>query len=253
MVRSQTCFQKCKDSHVQEMENALGPSSRRATQLMPPLNALLGGATNRQDVDDLVTRLQAVCRANNNFIRCIRKCSDQNTVDILVKGQTAWLIICSAFQLYTETFISSILTCWARYGDEMNEGCAAEELQLESAFHQIATNRQDSIQSHYPLLCRNVVQHDVCYIRQVKRLCDRTAFKFLLQMNEKSFIAMTELFRWSDRRRSLPEECEHWISSSQYSALFAERSTAPRKARTGSAQSFFASPLLVLLLICLLP
>ncbi|VDD96333.1 unnamed protein product [Enterobius vermicularis] len=175
------------------MEESLGLSSRQTVRLMPPLNMLLGDSGNPVSLDELIAKLTAVCRTNSKFLQCIRECPDQSASEILIKGQTAWITICKTFNLYSDPFKTSVLICWARYGNKMSMSCTAEEAELESAFLRMAANGRNNVQNYTALLCRSVVQHDLCYVNQVRQHCDRTALRFFLQLSERSF-AYVSLF-----------------------------------------------------------
>uniref|UniRef100_A0A0N5ALB6 SPARK domain-containing protein n=1 Tax=Syphacia muris TaxID=451379 RepID=A0A0N5ALB6_9BILA len=128
------------------------------------------------------------------------------------------MTICKIYNLYPDSFKYSVLSCWIRYGNKISLSCASEEANLESSFLQMAINGKINAQNYTALVCRNVIDHDVCYMQQVGQYCDRIALRFILQLNERT------------PGNILPNDCKQWLNLGQLQKLLGDRSVAHRRA-----------------------
>ncbi|EFO23676.1 hypothetical protein LOAG_04808 [Loa loa] len=138
------------------MANILGESDHWTKDFVTPLHTILIGLpkTSGQRISSFAKRIDDICKLNAEFTNCINSCGDKTTGHILLKGQIAWTSICDAYHYNTGDFLSFIIPCWSRYGNNVVTQCAMQTSILQHAASNLVDNGIQMVNEHLDDLCK---------------------------------------------------------------------------------------------------
>ncbi|CAG9532280.1 unnamed protein product [Cercopithifilaria johnstoni] len=138
------------------MARILGESDRWTKNLVIPLHAILIGLpkTLRHRINIFAHRIEDICKLNAEFESCINSCGDQTISHILLKGQISWTSICDAYHYNTGDFLSYIVPCWSKYGNDVVTLCATQTATLQHAATSLVDNGIHMVSEHLDDLCK---------------------------------------------------------------------------------------------------
>ncbi|KAL3989913.1 hypothetical protein ACH3XW_29560 [Acanthocheilonema viteae] len=138
------------------MTHILGASDYWAKDLITPLHTILIGLpkTSRHRIISFAHRIDDICKLNAEFASCIKNCGDQTIGDILLKGQISWTSICDAYHYNTDDFLSFIVPCWSRHGNDVVTLCATQTAVLQHAASSLVDNGIEMVNEHLDDLCK---------------------------------------------------------------------------------------------------
>ncbi|VDK87506.1 unnamed protein product [Litomosoides sigmodontis] len=127
-------------------------------------------------------------------------------------------------------FLSFIVPCWSRHGNDVVAQCAAQTALLQREASNLAGNGIQMVNEHLDDLCKSVIMHDKCYVRQSNKFCGLKMHEFLINLSQRSFRALLELLKESGLIKQLPDSCEHWGKKlANYNNWHNERENAQRR------------------------
>ncbi|VDN21640.1 unnamed protein product, partial [Gongylonema pulchrum] len=137
------------------MAGVMGTAEQWTSDLVTPLNNILRGlpkySSNR--ISSFAQRIRDVCKLNFEFTNCVNRCGDRVAARILLKGQTSWASICDAYHYNTGDFMSFVVPCWSRYGDEVVALCTTQATVLQNAASSLVDSGINMITDHLLDLC----------------------------------------------------------------------------------------------------
>ncbi|VDO24020.1 unnamed protein product [Brugia timori] len=216
---------------MNSMEHILGSNTHWDKGFVTPLQAILIGLpkTSRHRINSFAQRIENICKLNAEFANCINSCGDQNIGHILLKGQISWTSICDAYHYNTGDFLSFIIPCWSRYGNDVVTLCATQTTALQHAASNLVDSGIKMVNEHLDDLCKSVTTHDKCYIRQSNKFCGTRMNEFLINLSRRTFRALLELLKESGLIKHLPDSCEYWARKSSSYNWHNERENAQRR------------------------
>uniref|UniRef100_A0A0R3S3H6 3'-5' exonuclease domain-containing protein n=1 Tax=Elaeophora elaphi TaxID=1147741 RepID=A0A0R3S3H6_9BILA len=216
---------------INGMADILGATDHWAKDLVTPLHTILIGLpkTSRHRINSFAQRIEDICKLNAQFASCINSCGDQTIGHILLKGQTSWTSICDAYRYNTGDFLSFVIPCWSRHGNDVLILCAAQTEALQQAASSLVDNGIQMVNEHLDDLCKSVTMHDKCYVRQSNKFCGLKMHEFLINLSRRSFRALLELLQESALIKHLPDSCEHWAKKPSNYNWHNERESAQRR------------------------
>uniref|UniRef100_A0A8R1XSQ6 Uncharacterized protein n=1 Tax=Onchocerca volvulus TaxID=6282 RepID=A0A8R1XSQ6_ONCVO len=217
---------------MNNMANILGGTDHWAKDLVTPLHSILIGLPRnlRHRINSFAQRIENICKLNAEFASCINRCGDRTIGNILLKGQISWTSICDAYHYNTDDFLSFIIPCWSRHGNDVVTLCASQTTILQRAASNLVDSGIEMVNEHLDDLCKSVTMHDKCYVRQSNKFCGAKMNDFLINLSRRSFRALLELLQESGSIKHLPDSCEHWAKQSSKSYNWhIERENAQRR------------------------
>uniref|UniRef100_A0A915PXB9 Uncharacterized protein n=1 Tax=Setaria digitata TaxID=48799 RepID=A0A915PXB9_9BILA len=208
-----------------------GDAVNWSKDLVTPLHTILLGLPKnlRHRINSFAQRIQDICKLNMEFENCINQCDNQMAGQILLKGQTSWKSICDAYRHNTGDFLSFIVPCWSRHGNDVVTLCAAQTSAMQRAISNVVNSGIKMVNDHLDDLCRSVTMYDKCYARQSDKFCGTKMYQFLINISRRSFKALLELLEESGLIKHLPESCEQWPKKLTNFNWHNERENAQRR------------------------
>ncbi|KAM3728608.1 UDP-glucose flavonoid 3-O-glucosyltransferase [Dirofilaria immitis] len=225
------CILRCKDGNMNDMANILGIADHWTKNLVTPLHSILIGLpkNSRHRINNFAQRIENICKSNAEFASCINRCGDQTIGHILLKGQVSWTSICDAYHYNTGDFLSFIIPCWSRHGNDVVTLCASQAAILQHTASNLVDSGIQKVSENLDDLCRSVTMHDKCYVKQSNKFCGLKMHEFLINLSHRSFRTLLELLQESGLIKHLPDSCEHWAKKSSSYHWHNERENAQRR------------------------
>ncbi|MCP9263434.1 hypothetical protein DINM_006235 [Dirofilaria immitis] len=191
------CILRCKDGNMNDMANILGIADHWTKNLVTPLHSILIGLpkNSRHRINNFAQRIENICKSNAEFASCINRCGDQTIGHILLKGQVSWTSICDAYHYNTGDFLSFIIPCWSRHGNDVVTLCASQAAILQHTASNLVDSGIQKVSENLDDLCRTLL----------------------------------ELLQESGLIKHLPDSCEHWAKKSSSYHWHNERENAQRR------------------------
>uniref|UniRef100_A0A7E4VIF7 CPG4 domain-containing protein n=1 Tax=Panagrellus redivivus TaxID=6233 RepID=A0A7E4VIF7_PANRE len=215
----EACLLRCKDNYMNEMHNLLASNTAEwSVNLVTPLQNLFDAVDHRS----VRIRVQLSCQAHDEFMRCLNECPATPARRAILNGQESWSSICSAFRTDDE-FREMILPCMALHGGAISHKCHIHALMVQNCMLDLMHHGVRDIHNNLADLCRAINIYDQCYLSQTDTYCGGRAWRFLLDLNQKTSTALIKLLSESSVIEELPGVCQQWASPEKYAQLFADR------------------------------
>uniref|UniRef100_A0AAF5PK14 Uncharacterized protein n=1 Tax=Wuchereria bancrofti TaxID=6293 RepID=A0AAF5PK14_WUCBA len=170
------CVLRCKDGNMNDMEHILGSNTHWAKDFVTPLQTILIGLpkTSPHRINSFAQRIENICKLNADFANCINSCGDQNIGRILLKGQISWTSICDAYHYNTGDFLSFIIPCWSRYGNDVVTLCATQTTALQHAASSLVDSGIQMVNEHLDDLCK--LAKKITVLAGIREVCRNDVF-----------------------------------------------------------------------------
>ncbi|CAG9539486.1 unnamed protein product [Cercopithifilaria johnstoni] len=182
------CVLKCKDAHMQQMENEW------SLNFAFPLLSLLKATGNETVAHN---RAIEICRSNDLLNKCLSGCDKTNERKILELGLLPWREIC--FNLHV---LQGQFPCWRLNIDNLTSNCSKQSHELRERIKFLAINESPTALQK---ACLSLDKFANCSVRSYGYLCGKSSESFIDRLFWISRNAIYDMLmiKWS----VLPTSC----------------------------------------------